>query len=155
MSWTQADLNDVAAYHASVMNPAEQLALAWAIVQRLKAPQDHAALTLFRDMVSEHCADLRLNAAIHADLSAYDEIERDMPAHLVPQRLLAGNAKTQATTTHEQPEPEPGPSAERVALAIVRDAVARSDDSWFFQILGAVSLFALMAIGLFAGEIFK
>lgn len=68
-----------------------------------------------------------------------------------------GDAETQSTTTHEQsePVPEPGPSAERVALAIVRDAVARSDDSWFFQTLGAVSLFVTIVICLFAGAVFK
>ena len=159
---------------------AARLYLALQIVKNCDDPEDFAALDMFLGMVSEHCAEVKLGAAIKADLDAHEEQGCDLapkgsplwigwdmagPEGGIPAdkcnsagpNQSGGDAETQATTTHEQsmPVPESGPRSMRAALASVRDAVARSDDSWFFQALGAVSLFALMLIGLFAGEIFK
>lgn len=177
---TKHSLNEAAQDICAGRPVAERLYLALQIAKSCDGPQHFAALDMFLGMVSEHCEEVKLDAAIEADLDGHDELERDIPAGETPLwvgwdmaapdgRIPAatsnsagpnqggGDAETQATTTHEQsePVPEPGPRSMRAALASVRDAVARSDDSWFFQTLGAVSLFALLAAGLFAGEIFK
>lgn len=178
---TKYTLNEAAQDISAGRPVAERLYLALQIVESCDDPKDFAALDMFLGMVSEHCSAVKLDAAIKADLDAHDDIERDIPAGETPlwigwdmaepdgripaaeqdscaaPRGGGGDAETQATTTHEQsePVPEPGPRSVRAALASIGDAVARSDDSWFFQTLGGASLFALLVAGLFAGEIFK
>lgn len=158
---------------------AERLCLALELVRGCSDPEDFAALDMFLGMVSEHCSEVKLDAAIRAGLSASQALEQGIPNSAVPlwldwdmarpeggvpavkQNSCAaplsggGEAKTQATTTHEQPVPEPGPRMFRAALAKGREAIARSDDSLFFQMIGGASLFAVLAFLLFAGEIFR
>lgn len=84
---------------------------------------------------------------------------RECPAAVAADAPLrvrgGGDTSLQATTTHEQntPAPGPGPRRLRAALARAGDALSRSDDTWIGSIVGALCFAAAAVIGVISAGV--
>lgn len=188
MMWSLCDPIRRAEVAARGLTHTERLAVAWRLVEGVDDPEDFRQLDMFLGLLSAHCDEVRLSAAL-AEAGAPELIGCDLAQgesitaisfpfidhegflrwpHPGAERLPAaaavhaplrvrggGEASLQATTTHEQntPEPGPGPRRLRAALARAGEALSRSDDTWAGSIVGALCFAAAAVIGVISAGV--
>lgn len=169
MSWSLADPIRRAEVAARGLTHTERLAVAWRLVEGVDDPEDFRQLDMFLGMLSAHCDEVRLDAALEAagaptiigvDMARGESVTPVGPFFIDHESFLrtplpGGDVELQATTTHEQntPEPGPGPRRLRAALARAGDALARSDDTWAGSIVGALCFAAAAVIGIISAGV--
>ncbi|TNF21835.1 MAG: hypothetical protein EP318_06075 [Rhodobacteraceae bacterium] len=155
MSWSLADPIRRAEVAARGLNHTERLAVAWRLVEGVDDPEDFRQLDMFLGMLSAHCDEVRLDAALANMVETPAGSCPVREGFLRTEAPEGADTSLQATTTHEQntPVPGPGPRRLRAALARAGDALSRSDETWAGSIVGALCFAAAAAIGIISAGV--